>query len=169
MILHIDKHIRYKCHQKTCFYKSHCRYGRTWGSDKKDACPDTPGTKEKEDIPWVIPPSEALRYDRDNDDYFMATSLIRQGAWKRKVVLFLWRKLLLQKKCEFVPRNLHAQSKNANGQVNIENEASARNPNRDADHDGVKNGIDKCPFTKGEAKHNEALFFRLQKKKIFLR
>lgn len=139
--------------------------------DKKDACPDTPGTKENKGCPpGVIPPSEALRYDRDNDGILNSDDKCPDaaGTAAKEGCPISLEEIIATEEMRIRPPKLETPSiKTQMGQVNIENESSARNPMRDADHDGVRNGIDKCPFTKGDAAHNGCpLFSASEKEKI---
>ena len=122
--------------------------------DKKDACPDTPGTKENKGCPLgVIPPSVALRYDRDNDGILNSDDKCPDaaGTATKEGCPITVEEIIATEEMRIRPPKLDVPPINTKmGQVSLENEASARNQSRDADHDGVKNGIDKCPFTKGE-------------------
>lgn len=139
--------------------------------DKKDACPDTPGTKENKGCPpGVIPPSEALRYDRDNDGILNSDDKCPDaaGTVAKEGCPISLEEIIATEEMRVRPPKLETPKvKTQMGQVNLENEPFAHNPTRDADHDGVKNGIDKCPFTKGDAKNKGCpIFSAAEKEKI---
>lgn len=123
--------------------------------DKKDACPDEPGLKGNKGCPeGIVPPEKAFRFDRDKDGILNDVDKCPDLAGIEEE--------------EGCPPNPYKALKNLNisssvQDIKIENppmptifeaqtppiELSASQPNRDADHDGVKNSEDKCPFTPG--------------------
>lgn len=123
--------------------------------DKKDACPDEPGLKENKGCPeGIVPPEKAFRLDRDKDGILNDVDKCPDLAGTEEE--------------EGCPPNPHKTIENLNMSpkvqaIKLENppmpaifeaqtpptEISASQPNRDADHDGVKNSEDKCPFTPG--------------------
>lgn len=123
--------------------------------DKKDACPDEPGLKENKGCPEGIkPPEKAFRLDRDKDGVLndvdkcpdLAGNAEDEGCPSNpnKVI----EPVVVSPKLQDIkienpqmPTLFEAQTPPT--------ELSAAQPNRDADHDGVKNREDKCPFTFG--------------------
>lgn len=120
--------------------------------DNKDACPDTPGTKANKGCPEGIkPPAKQFRYDRDQDGVpnefdkcpDIAGTEEDEGCPHDPAKDLKFNLNAPQKQLELAapPRMAVVQ------RVEQPIEAFADDPSRDADHDGIRNGRDACPFS----------------------
>ncbi len=120
--------------------------------DNKDFCPDVQGPKSNKGCPEnITPPPRAFIQDRDRDGVDNTLDACpdipgseADGGCPPKFF--------------FSSQNIEVSAKVADFQPSIipvfktlerANEPNTNNPHRDADHDGIRNKEDRCPFTKG--------------------
>lgn len=125
--------------------------------DEKDACPDLKGPKSNKGCPLgIAPPDAEFKYDRDKDGVENEMDDCPEMAGPEQ-----------NNGCPPSPAQTIEHYRGAHPvysleikqptrdypEINLPNEKDARNPYRDADHDGKRNGEDRCPFTKGTLAH----------------
>lgn len=123
--------------------------------DKKDACPDEPGLKENKGCPeGITPPAKEFRYDRDKDGILNDVDKCPDvaGVEEENGCPIDPQKAIhkIETKTKVKELTLDAPQTPKKFEMQVQPiEANANQPMRDADHDGVKNWEDKCPFSPG--------------------